>query len=154
MSETGERIVFTGKIDERGHVKPDAVNQTRGQLARWKGRRVTVTVKRYAKPKTLPQLGLYFMAGGVLDCWSEYIGDDRDGAHKDLKDAFLVPVLEDPEIGDLTLLKRVNRITGAEESCTPSLADLTSRQMSAYMDRVIREGAHRGIVFDLPAQAS
>jgi hypothetical protein len=154
VSEGSEAIVFSGKVDEKGHVKPDEVNRTRGRLTRWKGRRVTVTVKRYAKPKTSPQLGLYFMAGGILDCWADYIGDDRDGAHADLKRAFLVPVLEDPEIGDLGLLSRVSKITGEEEGCLPSLADLTSRQMSAYLDRVIREGAQRGIVFDLPAVAS
>lgn len=149
MSEGSEAIVFTGKVDEKGHVKPDEVNRTRGRLARWKGRRVTVTVKRYVKPKTLPQLGWYFAEGwGILDCWADYIGDDREAVHRDLKDAFLVPILV-----TAGKLPRISKVTGEIVNDTPSLSDLTSEEMSKYIDRVLREGAQRGIVFEKMGEA-
>lgn len=136
--------MFAGTVTDKGHVKPDQVNATRGRLARWKGRRVTVTVTRYIKSKTNPQLGLYFRFGGLLDAWCDYIGDERRAVHHDLKEAFLRPIIEEsPEP------TRVNKITGEETPKELSLADLNVEQMSAYMDRVIREGAHLGIVFDL-----
>ena len=137
MTEGSERIIFTGTVDERGRVSPDQVNATRGRLARWKGRRVTVSVSRYVKSKTNPQLGLYFRDGGILDAWADWVADDRDSVHKDLKDAFLAPVLA------------ISKITGEEHMRTPSLADLNVEQMSAFIDRLLREGAQRGIVFDL-----
>lgn len=141
MNEATERYVFTGTVDEKGHVKPDAVNQTRGRLARWKGKRVTVTVARYVKPKTNPQLGLYFREGGILDAWADFTGYDRDEMHRELKRAFLKPQLV------------VSKLTGEEVSEFPSLADLNVEEMSAYIDRVLREGRQTGIEFDLRESA-
>ena len=141
MSEGSERIVFPATITDRGVIHPDAVNATAGRLAKWKGRHVNVAVTRYVKPKTNPQLGLYFRRGGILDAWADWIGDDREAAHKDLKDAFLVPIL--------SVVMRVNKITGEERPETPSLADQNAEVMSAYIERLLREGAQRGIVFDL-----
>lgn len=136
MSEGSESIVFTGRIDEKGKVHPDEANRTRGRLAKWNGRRVTVSVRRYVKSKTLPQLGLYFREpDGVLACWSDYCGYDRDEMHVELKRAFLAPVLA------------VSRLTGEETRELPSLAALDVEQMSAFLDRVLREGRQRGIEF-------
>lgn len=134
--------MFPATIDDRGRIHPDAVNATGGRLVRWKGRHVNVTVTRYIKPKTNPQLGLYFRKGGLLDAWAEWIGDDREAVHRDLKDAFLLPILADvPMVA--------NKITGEERPVTPSLADLNVEQMSAFIERIVREGTQRGIVFDL-----
>ena len=137
MSEWSGKIAFSGTVTDKGTVKPDEVNVTRGRLSRWKGRRVSVTVTKYVKPKSNPQLGLYFRETGILDAWCDYVGDDRDSVHKDLKDAFLAPVLA------------VSKITGEESMRTPSLADLNVEEMSAFIERLLREGAQRGIVFDL-----
>lgn len=140
MSEGAERIVYAATIDDRGRLRPDAVNQTAGRLVRWKGRHVTVTVSRYVKPKTNPQLAVYFMESptnppGVLECWSEFTGYDRDEMHRELKMAFLAPVLA------------VSKLTGEEVEERPSLADLNAEQMSAYLERCMREGRQMGIVF-------
>lgn len=137
MSEGSESIVFTGRIDEKGKVHPDEANRTRGRLAKWKGRRVTVTVRRYVKSKTSAQLGYYFMEDppGVLHCWADYTGYDPDEMHVELKRAFLAPVLV------------LSRLTGEERMELPSLADLDVEQMSNFLERVLREGRQRGIEF-------
>lgn len=143
MSEETERIVYSAIIDAKGCIHADAVNATTGKLSRWKGRHVTVTVSRYIKPKTNPQLGLYFREpDGILSCWEDYTGYTRDEMHKELKIAFLAPVLA------------VSRLTGEERIEMPSLADLNAEQMSTFLDRVIREGQERGIVFALDEAAS
>lgn len=140
MSEGSQSITFSGRIDEKGHVHPDQVNATRGRLARWHGRHVTVTVRRYVKSKTSAQLGYYFMEDppGVLACWSDYCGYDPDEMHVELKRAYLAPVIA------------VSKLTGEETRELPSLADLDVVQMSAYLERCLREGRQRGIVFPDP----
>jgi hypothetical protein len=135
VTERSERIVYGATVQPDGRLKPDAVNQTAGRLARWKGRHVTVTVSRFVKPKSNPQLALYFMEGGVLDCWAEFSGYDRDEMHKELKLAYLAPRLA------------VSRLTGEEVKELPSLADLNVEEMSEYLERVMREGRQVGIVF-------
>lgn len=136
MTEEAESIVFAGEVTEKGHVKPDAVNATRGRLARWKGRRVTVTVKRYVKPKSNPQLALYFAEpDGILSCWADFCGYDRDEMHRELKRAYLAPVLA------------VSKLTGEEFREMPSLADLNVEEMSAFIERCKREGRQLGIRF-------
>jgi hypothetical protein len=105
-------------------------------------------VSRYVKSKTNPQLGLYFRNGGILDAWADYIGDDREGAHKDLKVEFLIPILEGPE------RTRVSRISGQEYEDIPSLADVSEKQMSQFLEKLIREGSQRGIEFDLRGDVS
>jgi hypothetical protein len=139
-----EAIVFSGTVSELGKVLPDKPNVVRGRLARWKRRDVTVTVTRYIQPKSMGQLGKYFVKGGVLDCWAEYIGDDRESVHHDLKEAYLVPLLTPEQLEALT---HVSKITGELVRRTPSLADTSLEQMSAFLERVLREGAKNGIEF-------
>lgn len=140
LPEGAERIVFSATIDDHGRIHPDEVNATAGRLGRWKKRHVTVTVSRYVKPKTNPQLAVYFMEAptnppGVLECWSEFTGYDRDEMHRELKRAFLAPVLA------------VSKLTGEESEERPSLADLNAEQMSAFLERCMREGRQLGITF-------
>ena len=136
MSESSESIVFSGRVDELGHVKPDQVNATKGRLARWKGRHVSVTVTRYVKPKSNQQLALYFREpDGILSCWADYCGYDRDEMHVELKLAFLAPVLA------------VSKLSGEEARLLPSLAKLNVEEMSAFISRILREGRQRGIEF-------
>lgn len=141
MTEATARLIFSATIDDAGDIHAEQPNKIRGRLQRLmpkKDRRVTVTVERYVPPKTNPQLGYYFAPGGVLDCWAEYTGYERDEAHKELKMAFLAPVLA------------VAKLTGEEKLWLPSLADLNKEQMSAYLDRVLREGEMLGIRFPQP----
>ena len=141
MDEKGtERVTLTGEIDERGKVRLDNPNAAHGRLARFVpkvDRKVSITFTRYVKSKSNPQLGLFFRQNGILDCWAEYCGYDRDEMHKELKRAYLAPQLA------------VSRLTGEEVKEIPSLADLNVEQMSAYLDCVIREGQQLGIRFDL-----
>jgi len=139
VSEQSEAIVFAGSVDDHGHVRPDQVNATRGRLAKWKGKRVTVVVRRYVKPKTNQQLALYFAA--VMPAWAEWCGYDPDEMHRELKRAFLAPQLV------------LARLTGEERMELPSLADLNAEEMSTYLERVLREGRQRGIEFPMDAVA-
>lgn len=139
MNEGSERIAFTGQVDDKGHVRPDAVNVTRGRLAKWKGRRVTVTVRRYVKSKTNAQLA--FFHGPVLDAWSDWTGYDADDMKRELKLAFLAPALA------------ISRLTGEEKPVLPSLAELTVEEMSAFLERVLREGRQMGIEFPVEMTA-
>jgi hypothetical protein len=133
-------VVFSAIIDDHGGFHPDRVNETRGRLSKWKGRHVTVTVRRYVKSKTNPQLALYFSQ--VVPAWSEYTGYDPDEMHKELKRAYLAPQLA------------ISRLTGEERMELPSLADLSAEEMTAYLERVIREGRQQGIVFSLDESSS
>jgi hypothetical protein len=148
MSEGQERYMFAATIDDKGTLHPDEVNATRGRLAKWKGRHVNVVVSRYVKSKTNPQLGLYFREGGILACWAEYIGDDPEAVHRDLKDAYLVPLLAEANEFE------TNKITGEMRPKTPSLADVSVEIMSSFLSRIIREGAQRGIEFPLDGASS
>lgn len=127
--------MFPATIDDRGRLRPDAVNATAGRLARWKGRHVTVTVSRYVKSKTNPQLALFH--GPILDAWSDFTGYDPDEMKKELKRAFLAPRLA------------ISRLTGEETNEVPSLADLTVEEMTTFLERVLREGRQLGIEFPL-----
>jgi hypothetical protein len=141
VSEGSERVVFSATITPQGVIHPDAVNATAGRLARWGKRHVTVTVSRYVKPKSNPQLGLYFMEGGILECWAEFCGYDRDEMHRELKRAYLAPRLA------------VSKLTGEEVKELPSLADLNVEEMSEFMERVLREGRQHGIRFNVEPNA-
>lgn len=125
--------MFSATITPQGTIHPDAVNQTAGRLARWRGKHVTVMVSRYVKPKSQPQLGKYF--ADVIPAWSEYCGYDPDEMHRELKRAWLIPQL------------RVSRLTGEEVKEMPSLRDLDEQEMSTYLERCIREGQQLGITF-------
>jgi hypothetical protein len=134
-SEGSERIVYPATISPQGEPVPDSPNATAGKLARWKNRHVTVTVSRYVKPKSLPQLALYFSQ--VVPPYADYCGYDPDEMHKELKRAYLVPQLV------------VSRLTGEEMKELPSLRDLNVEEMTAYLERCLREGRQLGITFDV-----
>lgn len=134
-------VVFPATVDEHGNIRPEQENKIRGRLQRFmpkKDRRVTVTVVRYVRGKTDEQLGYYFAEGGVLDCWADYTGYTRAEMHKELKLAYLNPVLE------------VSKLTGEEKATLPSLAALDVKQMSAFLDAVLLAGAENGIRFPPP----
>ncbi len=134
-SEGSERIVYSATLSPQGQIVPDAANATAGKLARWHGRHVTVSVTRYIKPKSLPQLALYFSQ--VVPPWAEFTGYDLDDMHKELKRAYLVPQLV------------MSRLTGEEMKELPSLRDLDEEEMSAYLERCLREGRQLGITFSV-----
>lgn len=143
MSDGMERVTFTAYVDESGEIRPEKVNETKGRLQRFvpkKDRRVTVTVGRYVKPKSNPQLALFH--GPILSAWSEFCGYDLYEMKRELKRAFLKPQLA------------VSRLTGEETSELPSLADLNVEEMTKFLDVCIREGHQRGIEFAIDPAAS
>jgi len=137
VSDGSERIVFSGVVTPDGKVRPDAVNVTRGRLAKWNGKHVTVTVSRYVKSKTNPQLALYF--GPVLEAWSDWTGYTLDEMDDELRRAYVSPQLA------------IARLTGEETTERPRIRDLTAEQMTVYLDRVLMEGRKLGIEFRLDA---
>ncbi len=140
MSDGSERIVYSGTVTEEGRIRPDAVNQTAGRLSKWKGRHVTVTVSRYVKSKTNPQLALYF--GPVLEAWSDYTGYTADEMDDELRKAYLAPQLA------------ISKLTGEETMERPRIRDLNAEQMSTFLDRVLKEGRLLGIEFALDESSS
>jgi hypothetical protein len=133
VSEGSERIVYSGTVTSTGQIDPDAVNATAGRLAKWKGRHVTVTVSRFVKSKTNPQLALYF--GPVIEAWSDYTGYPPDEMDRELRKAYLKPQLE------------MAQLTGEETMERPRISSLNVEQMTAYLDRVLMEGRLNGITF-------
>jgi hypothetical protein len=130
------RITFEATVDEAGHCKPAQVGATRDRLRKWKGRKVLVTVLRWVKPKTLPQLA--FFHGPILEHWSDYTGYAPDEMKRELKLAWLPKK------------RRVSALTGEEDWYVPSLAELNAEEMSAFIDRCIKEGNLLGITFPDP----
>jgi hypothetical protein len=135
LSDGTEKIVFGATIDAQGRIHPDAANATAGRLAKWRGRHVTVSVARYVKSKTNPQLALFH--GPILEAWAEWCGYDPADMKRELKLAYLAPQLA------------VARLTGEEKEILPSLADLNVEEMSTFLERVLREGRMLGITFAL-----
>jgi hypothetical protein len=134
---TEDRFMFEGRVDDQGHVKPEHVRETAARLRRWKGRRVLVTVSRYVKRKTQPQLAYFH--GPVLYYWSEHTGYAKDEMKWELKKAWLPKV------------RRISRLSGEEVWETPSLSDVSAEVMSEFISRCVREGNLLGITFPDPA---
>ena len=134
MSEGFETFTFAGVVDQTGHVQPDQPNVVRGRLAKLKGKKVNVAVKRYVQSKSNSQLQLFH--GPLIEAWSEYTGYDPDEMKFWLKHEF---GLWEPA---------VNPMTGEETKKLKSLADYTHEEMSTFVERCIREGCHLGIEFD------
>jgi hypothetical protein len=130
MSEEA-RLVFEAQITEDGRIKPLQVAAAGVRLQRWRGRKVLVTVSRWVKPKSQPQLGYYFST--IVPFWSEHTGYEQDEMHVELKRAYLAKV------------RVVSRITGEETWETPSLAGLSSEKMSEFISRCIKEAALQGV---------
>lgn len=139
MRPEEQRITFEATVTPEGHCKPAAVIATRVSLQRWKGRKVNVTVARWVKAKTQPQLGYYFAV--VVPYWSEHSGYEEDEMHVELKRAFLAPRLV------------VSKLTGEETKELPSLRDLTSEEMGEFITRCIKEAALQGCRIPSPEEA-
>lgn len=125
------RITFEATVSPDGRFTPKEVKATRWRLSKWNGRKVLVTVSRYVKPKTNPQLAYFH--GIILPALAEHTGeDDLEALKRDVKLAWL------------TRKPEVCKLTGEETMEVPSLADLNSEEMSAFIDRVIREASKLG----------
>lgn len=123
-------VEFGANVDERGGFIPDEQG-VRVRLARLKGKHVTVTVRKWTEPKSLPQLGYYHAE--ILHAFALHIGDDEDATHEDLKRAFFpARTLE-------------SKLTGESYQSVPSLRDATKEEMSEFIDRVIRYAASIGL---------
>ena len=127
--------MFGATITDAGLIHPDAVNQTAGRLIRWKRRHVNVVVSRYVKPKSNPQLALYF--GPVIEAWCDFTGYDPAEMDTELRRAYLAPQLA------------IARLTGEETKERPRLRDLDVEEMTVFLERVLREGRQLGITFRL-----
>lgn len=135
MSES-EQFQFGAKVGEDGRFTPDEANRVHGRLARWKGKHVLVTVSRWVKPKTLPQLAYYFST--ILPTWAEYAGEYEREWHRELKRAFLPAKVV------------VSKLTGEERHEVASLKDQTSEQMSGFINRCLEESAKQGLYIPGP----
>lgn len=140
MSEPAS-ITFESELDERGRFHPIGARGVRMRLGRWGRRRspgnlCLVTVERYVKLKTNPQLRYFH--GPVVKAWSDHTGYSLEETKRELKRAYLerVPV--------------VCKITGEEDVELPSLRDVSEEVMSAFITRCRDEAALRGVYIPSP----
>jgi len=143
-----KRIAFEGTISPRFHptlgtawrVQPDDPHTVLARLAQWKNKHVWCTVEPYSGAKTHPQLGYYWST--LVPIWAEEAGeDDTEAWHYELWRAWF------PE------RETVSPLTGALVKERPRMRDATKEEMSAYIDRLGREAAIRGILIPEPREA-
>jgi hypothetical protein len=118
---------FAATITDRGQLLPLFSDTLRVALWHLRGQRVTVTVERGKKSKSQEQLG--YLWAVVYPLLAECIGQSVQETHQDAKDR----ILGMPADGPLGPTRR-----------TPSLRDLNMRQLSEYIDAVIRLAASIG----------
>jgi hypothetical protein len=130
MSERPKlRDVFTGTVKE-GQFRPDLGPRWRGILARFEGRRVTVSVEPERKHRSLKANA--YLWGVVYRTAAEWCGHDEEELHELMKAKFLparVVVLP----------------TGEEMQGPGSTADLTTDAFAEYVSQVKRFFAEHGV---------
>jgi hypothetical protein len=126
---------FTGCVKE-GQFKPDTVTKYRGILARFEGRRVTVTVEAERKHRSLPANARYW--GLIVATMSEWSGFEKDECHELLKAMFL------PR-------REVNLPTGEAATLAPSTADMLSDDFYEYTSRCERWLVGQGVYLEAQA---
>ena len=121
------RISSDGKLKMDPHVRDRFDHQT----YKLSGQFVVLTLEKRPNPKTLDQMA-YYRGVVLLDFAEESGEDDIKLLHMDLKESFLGKH------------RRTNHITGEEVYYVPSLADVSTKEMSDFLDRVIRYAAQNG----------
>lgn len=134
-----DRMEFRATVDDQGRLHPESAGVIRARLARrFRKKSILVTITAWRKPKTLPQLGYYYDV--VVPAWAEHCGYAEDEMHIELKRAFLSPIIS------------IARLTGEEREEIPSLSDLSSQEMSEYLDRLLLESDRLGLNIPRPNQ--
>lgn len=118
VSVPGEKRGDTFTLSQRKYFE-DVIRQ-------WPDGPITITAKRQRPGKTVRQLGYYY--GIVLPLIAEETGNDKDTVHAELKRMFCTERRE-----------WVNKVTGETEQreYVRSLADLSTKEMAEFLDRVI-----------------
>ena len=125
--------IFAGNVDERGVLLLEQPVTYRAHVARLKGKRVEVTVRRYREQRTNQQSRYYW--GVIVPLLAEEFGYDRkEDCHEVLAMHFLR--IEDCPITGAPRRKR-----------TP---DTDTAEFAAYTDACIRLAAEHGIVVPSP----
>jgi hypothetical protein len=136
--ESKAKIVFDAVIEHGGTIRPAHFQETHARLEKWHGKHVTVTVERFVKSKSNPQLAYYF--GVVVPLWSEHSGYEEDEMHTELKKAYL------------PRRREFAKLTGELVDDIPSLAEITVEEMSRFLDRVVKEAALQGVRIPSPEE--
>lgn len=118
-------VSFPATITDKGQILANEI--PRLALWRFRGQRVTVSIKRETRTKSQEQLG--YLWGVVYPLLAEHIGQSVQETHQDCKDR----LLGQPHDGPLGPTHR-----------TPSLRDLDMRKTALYVDEVIRLAASIG----------
>lgn len=122
-----DKIAFTAGIAEDGRLTPEAVTETKDRLARWAGKKVTVTVQPYRKIRSLSQNAWYW--GVIVPMVAQQLSQGRtfelseEQTHYILRSAFL-GLLETP-------------LGPVPESST----GLTTAEFSEYCEKIIAHAA-------------
>ena len=137
-AEGRAKVVFDAVIEHGGTIRPAHFQATHERLEKWHGKHVTVTVERFVKSKSNPQLRFYF--GVVVPLWAESAGYEEDEMDIELRKAYL------------PARREFAALTGELVEYIPGLSKLTVEEMSRYLDRVIREAALAGIRLPTPEE--
>lgn len=137
-AESKARIVYDAVIEHGGTIRPAHYAETMARLEKWHGKHVTVSVERFVKSKSNPQLRYYF--GFVVPLFSDTTGYEEDEMDVELRKSYFPKRRE------------FSKLTGELVEYIPSLSKATSEEMSAYLDRCIKEGNLLGIRFPDPAE--
>jgi len=129
------RYVFQGVVSD-GRVKPDSPVPS----LPWEGKRIRVTIAPVPTEKTLSQLGYYWAE--IIPAWAEDAGYFPDEMHEALWLAF-GPMRE-----------VTNKLTGEVQMMRPRVSDMSTAEMSDFLDRVIVEAAQRDIPVRPPSYRS
>lgn len=136
--ESKARIVYDAVIEHGGTIRPAHYAETMARLEKWHGKHVTVTVEKFVKSKSNPQLRYYF--GPLIRYWCEFTGYEEDEMDVELRKSYFPKRRE------------FSKLTGELVEYIPSLSKATIEEMGAYLDRCIKEGNLLGIRFPEPGE--
>ena len=137
-AEGKARIVFDAVIESGGTIRPAHWQATHERLEKWHGKHVTVTVEKFIKSKSNPQLRYFF--GVVVPLWAASAGYEIDEMDIELRKAYF------------PIRREFSKLTGQLVEYIPRLSQATLDEMSAFLDRVIREAALAGIRLPAPEE--
>src|SRR3990172_884104 len=124
--------IFAATVTEGGRLAIERPSAFRAHLARLKGKRVEVVVRRYREQRTNQQSRYYW--GVIVPLIAEDLGYDKQDCHEVLAMHFLR--IEDCPITGAPRRKR-----------TP---DTDTAEFAAYIDACIRLAAEHGIIVPSP----
>jgi len=132
------RASFSGQVAADGRILVDDRARWRKALARFRGKRITLTLGRELRPRTLQQLRYLF--GVVYALLSEWSGHTPEELHEAMKRRHLTEIKPLPN--------------GEELVTTGSTTNQSTLTMAEFIDRVLADAAGWGVEIPAPGEVS